>query len=51
MKKRKWMMLVATLSSGALMFQNATCAQKVTAASNAVTAGGVIFIINQIIKN
>ena len=55
MKKRSvWKRLLAIgVLGGSLLFQAPTCADQaaiITAASSAVTAGGVLYIVNRIIS-
>lgn len=51
MTRRTIKLLLLGLSSGAVLFQTASCAATLTAASSLVTAGGVLFIIRRILEN
>lgn len=55
MKKKLWKKLLAVgVLSGSIMFQTPACVQTaevVTAASSLVTAGGVIYLVDRVIRN
>jgi len=43
--------LVLGLAAGAMLLQTATCTEQVTALASTITAGGVLFIVSQIISD
>ena len=51
MTRRTVKMFILGLSSGAVLFQTASCAATLTATSSLITAGGVLFIIRRILEN
>lgn len=55
MKTNAWKKLfVAALLSGSFLFQTPTCTEQaafVTAASSAVTAGGVLYLVGRVVND
>ena len=55
MMKKMWKKLLAVgLISGAFMFQTPTCtptAEVITAGASLVTAGGVLYLVDRVVRN
>lgn len=55
MKKKMWKKLVVIgVISGSIMFQTPACVQTaevVTAAASMVTAGGVLYLVDRVVRN
>lgn len=54
MQNRRWKKWLLTMCSGALMLQTAGCVEAAAVATSvftAVTAGGVLFLVNRVVND
>lgn len=54
MRKRQWKTWLVMISSGSLMFQTPGCVESAAVATSfftAITAGGVVYLVSQILND